>query len=275
MILDREFRVDLARKLLERPSLPAMTRRRADAVGFRAFLPIENFLNSLEPYFRDRPKACEEGALEALGIVAAPPTSPMVESLYRSAFLDALRAEQAKTGALYRRLSIEDETSKALVGDGLNRAFAQGEQILKREAESAPRERVDLNERIGINWFSSVLNRNLLPLGFSRAAKLEKCSHLVYTRQSAQFVFVFVFDKKRPLQLRFLVSPSVGQNFDIFTRRDAVEIPLQATSFALMAGGRPYLTPNGTAECDRSVQLIALAASLIMERLDGPRCNTD
>ena len=267
MSLDLTFRMRVAQQLLDGESLPAVTKERAETAGFRAFEPIEELLNSLDESFRDRPKAREEEALETLGIFAAPPVSPIVESLYQSPFLDDLRAEKAKAGAAYRRLSINDEDFRSSGSNGLSLAFARGQQILKREAAQAAPERVGLKQRPGLSWFRAVLARNLAPREFERATALEKSAQLVYRKELQHVVLTFVFDTRRLLQHRFLISTKTTDGFDIFSRTDAVEIGLQRTSFAMMANGRPYLTPNDQAECDWSVKLLCLAVDLVAERL--------
>ena len=262
--MDRDFRMRVARRLLNGESLPALTKRRAEAVGFRAFEPIEEFLNALDASFRERPRAREEEALETLGMFSVP---PVVETLYQSPFLGELRAEQERTGANYRRLSHNDEYSRLIGPNGLNSAFARGQQVLKREAAEAVREPVSLTERLGVSWFRAILKRNVSLHGFKRATALEKSAYLVFTRELQDIVLTFAFDTRRRLQHRFLISPNTTAPLDILSRTDSVEIGLERTSFATMANGRPYLTPNDEAECNWSVRLLCLAADLVAERL--------
>jgi len=264
--VDLAFRRHVAEKLTKGDSLPRLTLQKAVESGFRAFEPVERFLNTLEDgAYRDRPKVREEEALEALSNVG-----DGGEPLYRSDLLEALRLEQRQRQLRFRPLSLEEEMFNLVGSNGLNHAYKEGEETLRVEVSARLRTASSLTAvKTHLAGVRPILTRHMEGIGFSRAARLEKRSHAVYIKDVGGTTVIFTVDLNRCMQNRLLIVPVGSAPIDIFSYDDVVDLRFEANCLALMAGGRPYMRQTGNAEIAHSTAYACIALEQVAAKLDA------
>ena len=270
--MDLTFRKLVAEKLTNGESLPRLIREEAIAGGFKAFEPVDRFLNTLgDGAYRDRPAVREQEALELLGTFREVPISRTLaksDTVYWSPLLDALRVEREQRQLRFRRLSVEEELFKLIGPNDLNVAYAQGEEILRVEASEASEEVSALASlRRSVSSRQSILTRHMSEIGFARAKGLEKQAHAVYTSSVDSAVVVFTVDLNRCMQGRLLIVPAGVSDIDIFAYEDVIDLRFEATCLALMANGRPYMRQMGRAEITRSSAFVCLGLEQVVAKL--------
>jgi hypothetical protein len=273
--MDLTFRRLIAEKLTNGESLPRLIRQGATAAGFKAFEPVERFLNTLgDGAYRDRPAVREQEALELLGTFREVPSSRVLaksDTVYWSPLLEELRVERERSQLKFRRLSVGEEQFNLIGPNGLNAAYAEGEAILTAEASEAHEASEEVSALAGIKRSlpsrRSILTRYLSNIGFSRERGLEKQAHAVYTSSVDSALVVFTVDLNRCMQGRLLIVPAGVSDINIFAYEDVIDVRFEATCLALMANGRPYMRQMGRAEIARSIAFVCLALEQVVAKL--------
>jgi hypothetical protein len=266
------FRESIAARLISGESLPRITLARAAAAGFKAYVPIEDFLNNM-PGDTPPPRSMvrEEEALESLGSISDWPFSPSSGkgvTLYRSALLEELRRKQRESGSAFRKKSREEEVAILIRSLEFPKAYESARRQLAIESAGIVSKNdyfysVELERK----FLRETLTQSLTRVNFKRASRLDRYSHISYRRDLGTSTLLFAVDATRPMQDRCVIVPSNSNTFDIFQPLIAKTINLNSTSFALMAGGRPYVTPDTRPTLEIACEFYAIALQALSEKL--------